>query len=82
MIRGYREVIREASEELLLSNGPLTANEIRDIGAEEYTLSVSGHRGSYSKVPDVEIKKVLRESDRFREDDTGRFHLAVQSSYE
>lgn len=80
MIKGYRDVIREASEELIISNGPLTAEEIRDFGTEEYTLSVSGFKGSYAKIPDTEVKKALRSSDRFAEDDTGRFHLVVQSA--
>ena len=71
----YSDVIEDSCERMIMVEGPLTADEIQEKGVQTNWLCVSGYNGSRAPVPIGELKRVLRTSDRFVQDDGKRYHL-------
>jgi hypothetical protein len=72
----YSNLIANAAEEMILQQGPMTAEEISEQGYEINWLMIGGEGGDRAKVPVDLIEKSLKTNTRVRKGGSGRWHLS------
>jgi hypothetical protein len=72
----YSNLIENAAEQMMIQQGPMTAEEISEHGQKINWLVIGGEGGDRAEVPVDLIETTLDADSKFHKGGSGRWHLA------